>query len=329
MSVGASGVEVRTESLVALLAGGLAFDTPPFASESEPAAANTVFTLYGDRTAAMKRPMSVARHYVLYFDESLRGLSVGAPVTLLGLPAGEVTVVGLTLDAKKQALRPRVELTFFPERILARLPTKEQVASKSLAGDSGAGAAIRTELLRNAIEQRGLRAQLRSGNLLTGQLYVAVDYFPNAPKVKIDLQPRSDRISYGSRHRAGARGEGEQHTREARQVAVRSDRCRHQEGPRNAQSDAEGHRQGRESLHVEITPEVKSTLEELRRATASADRVLKNTDATLLGKDAPGQQELRDALQEITRAARSLRVLTDYLERHPDALIRGKAEEKP
>ena len=68
------------------------------------------------------------------------------------------------------------------------------------------------------------------------------------------------------------------------------------------------------------------------RGAARADRhrrpVLKNTDATLLGKNAPGQQELRDALQEVTRAARSLRVLTDYLERHPEALIRGKTEER-
>ena len=65
------------------------------------------------------------------------------------------------------------------------------------------------------------------------------------------------------------------------------------------------------------------------RALESADGVFKNTDANLLGKDAPAQQELRDALQELTRAARSLRVLTDYLERHPESLLRGKTEEKP
>ncbi len=76
-------------------------------------------------------------------------------------------------------------------------------------------------------------------------------------------------------------------------------------------------------------PEVTQTLERLRGTMATAERVLKDTNATLLGKDAPGQQELRDALQEIARAARSLRVLTDYLERHPEALIRGKAEENP
>ena len=80
---------------------------------------------------------------------------------------------------------------------------------------------------------------------------------------------------------------------------------------------------------AEIMPELKKALEEVRRATVSAEQVLRNTDATLVGQNAPAQQELRDAMQEVARAARSLRVLTDYLERHPEALIRGKTEEKP
>ena len=99
VSLGADGVDVRTESLVALLAGGLAFDTPPFLPTEPARAANTVFTLYSDRATAMKEPDSIARRYVLHFNESLRGLSVGAPVTFLGLPAGEVTDVGLDFDA--------------------------------------------------------------------------------------------------------------------------------------------------------------------------------------------------------------------------------------
>ena len=82
-------------------------------------------------------------------------------------------------------------------------------------------------------------------------------------------------------------------------------------------------------IDAEVTPGLKTTLEDLHGTIATADRMLKNTDATLVGKDAPAQQELRDALQEITRAARSLRLLTDFLERHPESLIRGKSEAKP
>jgi paraquat-inducible protein B len=73
-----------------------------------------------------------------------------------------------------------------------------------------------------------------------------------------------------------------------------------------------------------VTPELKSSLIEFRSALASADRVLKNTDASLLGPNAPVQIELSNALQEVARAARGVRVLADYLERNPGALIRGK-----
>src|SRR5678815_1486809 len=83
ISLGAGGVDVRTQSLVALLAGGVAFETPPFAStKAEPAAVNTTFTLYSDQPTAMKQPDSISVRYVLYFNESMRGLSVGAPVTV-------------------------------------------------------------------------------------------------------------------------------------------------------------------------------------------------------------------------------------------------------
>ena len=82
-------------------------------------------------------------------------------------------------------------------------------------------------------------------------------------------------------------------------------------------------------IDAEVTPGLKTTIEELRRTISGVDGVLKNTDATLVGPNAPAQQDLRDALQEIARAARSLRILTDFLEQHPEALLRGKTEENP
>jgi paraquat-inducible protein B len=80
---------------------------------------------------------------------------------------------------------------------------------------------------------------------------------------------------------------------------------------------------------VETLPEAKKTLEDLRRALTVAERVLSSTDNTLLGPNAPAQQELRDALQEIARSARAIRLLADYLERNPESLLRGKNKENP
>src|SRR5262249_54017526 len=177
------GVDVRTESLVALIAGGVAFDTPTFASGGEPAAAETVYTLYEDRNTAMKQPEKAAARFVLYFNESLRGLAPGAPVTLLGLPAGEVTDVGLDIDRASRTLRGRVEVVSYPERLIARLSARERAAGEAL----GRSEEERRAFFQRMVEHRGLRAQLRSGNLLTGQLYVALDFYPDAPPVKLDL----------------------------------------------------------------------------------------------------------------------------------------------
>src|SRR5262249_47285690 len=182
VSLGAGGLDVRTQSLVALLAGGLAFDSPPFAGSAEPAAANTVFTLYGDQATAMKTPEAIAAHYVLYFNESLRGLSVGAPVTLLGLPGGEVTAVGLAVDPKTFNVRGRVEIASYPERVLAHLSVKQAAVGQEMLRSLK----DRHVLMQRLVEQRGLRAQLRSGSLITGQLYVAFDFYPDSRKVKID-----------------------------------------------------------------------------------------------------------------------------------------------
>ena len=320
VSLGADGVDVRTQSLVSLLIGGVAFETPTFVADGEPAAADSTFPLFADRATAMKQPEAIARHYVLYFNDSLRGLSVGAPVTLLGLEAGEVTDVGFEMDPETSALRGRVEFVAYPERLVARLRTAQAEETEKLVGNEQQSHAF----LQRLIEERGLRGQLRSGSLITGQLYVAFDYVQDAPKVKIDwtvptpviptvpstlpnledkvtgILDKVDKIPF------------EVIGNEIKQVLATID---------NAIKDID---KAVDHIDTGVTPELKSGLIEFRRALASADRVLKNTDATLLGPDAPVQVELSNALQEVARAARAVRVLADYLERNPAALIRGK-----
>jgi len=323
VSVGAGGVDVRTQSLVAVLAGGLAFDTPPFAVQREPAAANTVFTLYGDQTTAMKQPEAIAARYVLYFNESLRGLSVGAPVTLLGLPGGEVTAVGLSVDPKTFNVRGRVEITSYPERVLAHLSVKQAGVAQEIVRSLKE----RHVLVQRLVEQRGLRAQLRSGNLITGQLYVAFDFYRDARKVKIDWN--QDPVELPTVPGTVSDLEAKITAIVARLDKVPLDVIGDDLKKALASLDQtlKDTSKAINRIDADVTPELKTTLDGLRGTITNVDSVLKNTDATLVGKDAPAQQELRDALQEITRAARSLRVLADYLERHPEALIRGKTQE--
>ena len=319
VSVNANGVDVHTESVAALLVGGLAFDTPSFSSQAAGAAANSVFTLYRDRSTAMKVPDPVARRFVLHFRESLRGLAVGAPVTFLGLPAGEVASIGLSFDAAKADIRPRVVISFYPERLIA---STEQGASLRAQDEDKSK---RDLLLKRLIEERGLRGQLRSGNLITGQLYVAFDYFPNAPKVKINLSPETPELPVVP---------GPVVDLEAKLASIldKVDKLPLAAIGNDLKKDLEALDQTLQNakqllsdVDVQLIPELKSDLEGLHRTLAAVERAMNSADTTLLGADAPAQQELRAALQEFARAAQSVRALTDYLERHPESALRGKS----
>jgi paraquat-inducible protein B len=354
VSFGASGVDIRTESLVAIIAGGVAFDTPTFAQTRQVAAANTMFTLHRDRETALKEPDSVERRYVLYFNESLRGLNAGAPVTLLGLTAGEVVDVGLDVDPAQGVFRGRAEIVVYPERVLRRLGPEDFKAGQQIWRDN----AERRIFLQRLVEQRGLRAQLQSGNLLTGQLYVALDYHPDAPKAKVDwaaekpvipvvrstipaleaklssIVAKLDELPLDQIGAEATKALGTLNVT-LKDASTTLDRLNTDVTPELSKALADVRKMIAAAdtiLNSNVTVtlnQVNTTLEELRRPIATADAVLKNTDATILGKDAPMQQELRDTLQELSKAARSLRILMDYLEQHPESLLRGKTEDKP
>ena len=327
VSVGADGVDVRTESLAALLAGGVAFDAPDFLPPAQPSAENAAFPLYRNRAVAMKQPDPIERRFVLYFNESVRGLSVGAPVTLYGLRVGEVAQVGLHFDATTRTFRPRVLITFFPDQLVARMSARQQVTNGKELLDLNPEARIK--LLRQNVEERGLRAQLKTGSYLTGELFVAFEYFPSAPKIKLDWSrdPLELPVIAGGFANIEAKLSSiltkvDNMPLNAIGIEVKDALASLNQTLKDADTLVK-------RADTNLLPEVTKTLEDLRTAVGSADRVLKNTDATLFGKDSPAPQDLRDSLQELTRTARSIRILVDYLERHPEMLLRGKAEEKP
>jgi paraquat-inducible protein B len=320
VTAGANGIQIRTESIVSVLVGGIGFDVPDFVPPGAPVAANAEFPLYASRLVAMTVPDPIERHFVLYFDESLRGLSVGAPVTLFGLTVGRVAEVGLTYDSKSLTLRPRVLVTFYPERLRANLSPKDRAAMGKDQPEMSPEAGGR--VLRHLVEDKGLRAQLETGSLLTGELYVAFEFVPNAPKPKIDWsrEPLELPVTSGGLASLEAKLNSILTKIDNMPLADMGVGVKNVLGTLNQtlkQADTLISR-----VDTELLPEGTKTLEALHRTIADADKAL-------VGKDSPTAQDLHDLLQELTDTARSVRIFVNYLQQHPSILIRGKKEEQP
>ena len=302
----ASGFRVQTQSLTSVLLGGIAFQTPPDAKPGPPSEPNTEFTLFANQGEALKHPDTISETYLLLFDQSVRGLSVGAAVDFRGLIIGEVTAIGLDIDPAKMEIRSPVEIRIYPDRLRARL-----LRPVSPARDS-------VESVRRYVD-RGLRGQLRSGNLLTGQLYVALDFFPNAPKITLDPTRTPLQIptvpgafeelqtTLGNIVSQLERVPFEQIGDDVHRALVRLD-------PLLQAADKLV-----KDLGTGIAPELHATLGQARQTLAAAEH-------GLLAADAPMQTDLRETLREVRRATEALRNLSDFLERHPESLIRGKQE---
>ena len=325
VTVDANGLDVRTESLAALLIGGIAFDAPPFVHDTTDAPADAVFALYADRSAAMKARDATTRTYVLHFNESLRGLSVGAPVTYLGMQIGEVIDIGFDFEPEKANIKPRVLITFYPERLLKFTDATQQARVEQIIKNDDKR---RNAFLQRMVDERGLRAQLRTGNLLTGQLYVAFDYFPNAPKARIAYNRGEAELPVVASGLVDLEAKVGSILDKIDKLPLDQIATDLRKDLASLDETLNGANRLIRRLDTEIAPALKTNLDGLQRAIAGLERTLKSVDNNLLGPDAPAQQELRDALTEFTRAARSLRVFLDYIERHPESPIRGKLEDK-
>jgi paraquat-inducible protein B len=320
VTAGANGIEIHTESIVSVLVGGIAFDVPDFLPAGNAVTDNAEFVLYPNRTVAMTQPDAVERHFVLYFNESLRGLSVGAPVTLFGLPVGRVAEVGLTYDPATLSLRPRVLVTFYPERVTANLSATDRASVTKNPLDLSAKG--RENVLRHLVEDKGLRAELETGSIVTGDLFVAFEYVPNSPKPKVDWSKDPLELPVASGGLASIEAKLNSILSKVDSMPLGAIGANVNNVLANLNQTLKQADALIANVDSKFVPEGTKTLEALHRAIADADR-------SLLGKDAPTAQDLHDMLQELTDTARSVRVFVEYLQQHPSMLIRGKQEEHP
>lgn len=298
LKLDSSGMRLETPPAAALLAGAVAFDTPRGSVRAVSAASDEDFQLAQSRTDAMRAnegPPAVVR---MRFAQSVRGLSVGAPVEFRGVGLGTVTAVDIDLQPESGRFDMLVTLSLYPSRLGRNY--------RDSLGD-GAGAAGK-DLLRQLVAQ-GLRGQLRTGSLLTGQKYVALDIFPHAPAAHVypdrtpvelptvpnSLEELQDQLS---------------------NIVRRLDRMPLPEIGRNLDASLQQSNALFARLDTELVPAARSTLESAQQAFRSAQ--------AMLDQDSPLQSDTHQALAALRRTLTSLNALSDYLERHPEALIWGK-----
>jgi len=307
VQLSANGVKLRTQSLATILLGGIAFQAPDDAA-GPVAQENAAFTLADDETAAMKQPDGPSQTLLLYFNQSLRGLSPGSIVDFRGVEIGEVKSIGVEFDRQEREFKMPVLIQVYPDRL-----------RRGASNDPGESRYAQTERLQFLVG-KGLRAQLRTGNLLTGQVYVAFDFFPKSPPAKIDINrnPIEMPTVPNSLDEIQAQvGEIASKLNKVPFEEIGAD-LRKSLGALNKTLASAEQLAGR--LNNDVAPEMTAAMKDVRKTLGAAERTI--------SEDAPLQQDLRQTLQEVTRAAGSLRILTDYLERHPESLIRGKPEDK-
>jgi paraquat-inducible protein B len=315
VSVGADGVDVAMQSLEALLAGGIAFDTPDIDKPGEAATAGTSFPLFASLRDVTEAGFTQRIPYLVEFDGSVRGLRAGAPVEFRGIRVGSVTDVRLEIDAKQDSVRIPVALEIEPQRI----------------GVAQGVTGVQPYAIMSALVERGLRAQLKSGNLLTGELLVDLDFRPDSPPAQLDRSGPYPEIPAVPAQLEAL--EASVTTVLGKQLAALplpelvDDLRRTVQGIETlvTSSDVTGAITAvnesavrLERLATTLDGQLGPLLIQARSTLASADG--------FVGANSQARYDLSALLKELTGAARSIRQFADYLDRHPEALLRGKAQ---
>jgi paraquat-inducible protein B len=314
MSIDSEGVKLHTESLASILEGGVAFQPASAATSTAEAPPDTSFALYTDRERAMREPDSVVQTFVMYFQGSLRGLSVGAPVDLRGINIGEVKSLSVEYDRRAGALRFPVMVDVYPQRIGGRPRPHDPNA-----GDDAGDLASRT--LIDSLVAHGMRAEIKTGNLLTGQQYIAVDVHRDVPPERVDWERQPPTFPT-------APGALDEIQDSIGSIAKKLDKVPFDQLSARLVATMSSLEQTLKSTdrlvrHVDdsVAPQVNATLKEAQEAMKNAKQAL--------AQDAPLQSDLAATLLQLSRAAKSVSALAEYLERHPEALIRGKPADPP
>ena len=326
LSVGPDGMRVKTESLQALLFGGIAFDTPDGQETGPDDIAGLVFTLHDDQKSILEQGFTEKVRFVMFFEDSVRGLTVGAPVEFKGIKVGSVIGVRLEYEERTGAFRIPVVVELEPERILDRGERMKKAPRDAF----------------QSLVKRGLRARLQTGSLLTGQLFIDLDMQPKAPIRLVGAGRTEPELPT-------VMGNLEQMTTQMKSIVDKLDKVDIVAIGSELQSTLKGTAAIANSPNLDKTiADLAASLSSLRgilrkvddraepitanleQALAAARDALEKSKATMaavegvLSPESPMHDNAVRLAQELSSTAKSLRSLVEMLERSPQSLLFGR-----
>ena len=333
VSIGSEGIKINTSSVQSLLYGGIAFDTPDSLEPIEENRSELVFTLYDKYESIEEQAFTKKVTFILFFDSSVRGLHVDAPVEFKGIKVGAVMDIRLEFDNRDSSFRIPVLIEIEPERIISR-------------GESNSASPYETF---NKLVDQGLRARLQSGSLLTGQLFIELDMHPDspiklvnsdAPFPELPTIPASMEEMTASVKSILAKFEKVKiedigtellgTLKGTNQLAKGATDLIKRPELQNSVADLKESLYSLKNILAKLDQRVDPITVNLEQAIVEAHKTLENVQVTMghmnqvLMPDSPIQYEFIELADELGEMARSIRNLVDLLERNPNSVIFGK-----
>jgi paraquat-inducible protein B len=333
LSMSAEGVRLRTESLQSLIYGGIAFETPATLDKVKENVEGLVFTLYDNYESIQEQAFTKKIAFILFFEGSVRGLYVGAPVEFKGIKVGVVKDIRLEYNSRDTSFRIPVLIEIEPERIIERGGRELSSPQKTL----------------KTLVDRGLRAQLQTGSLLTGQLFVDLDMHPGTPvrlvnaggpitelptipggleQMTSSLKGILAKLEKMDMDKIGA--ELLETLQGANRLAKGASELVNKPELQTTVDDLQQSLHSFKTILRKLDQRAEPLVENLENALSSGHKALEKVQETLnllnevLKPDSPFQFRWSELTEELAETARSIRSLVDLLERNPNAVIFGK-----
>jgi paraquat-inducible protein B len=341
VTLGAEGLQVNTESILSIMSGGLAFENLSAFDKDEPVEEDQVFILHESLEAAREMSYSIKQYWSLIFKGSVRGLKPGAPVELKGMMLGKVMDIDMLIGDDPSDVAISVLIETEPERLAGRSGFPNEEAQRKFV---------------DSLVAHGLRAQLKTGSLLTGALFVDLDFHDNTPVAKMDweveypvfptipksseafldaLQDFTEKLQAFPVHEIGdnlqaivanlkkttqqiSGGEVESIIQNVNSFTGKLSTSDVDTLVENLNKTIQDIGVLIEDLNTGGDGEIVATLSQTQKTLAAVEQMLRS--------DSAFSQESIRALKEVADAAGRIRALADYLERHPNSLIYGKGE---